>query len=599
MTTTLVKIGPRRDKDPTQTKPVRDRYVREVVRRFGRIKAAVRQYVVEDNRLGAIRAGRPVALQEEEEPRGVLPPITPEAVAAGVYIYKQSAQRTDDFMVWLDEQVKNEVLTYTRQYNFIGYGHKNWQDVHIYSAYHRGIQQALTDLKGAGAVLPELGSAAAIMMQPFHADRVALLYTRSFNSMKGVTEAMKAQMADVLARGMAEGRHPWQIARMLVDRVDKIGITRAKLIARTEIGWAHRQATLNEYSALEGIIGEEILIQWWTALDERVRAKHRLWHGNIYTKEVAQTMIGEPNCLLGTAMIYSPGHLERTFERFYNGPIVILETTSGNRLACTPNHPIATSHGFLPAGLLYKGDRLLCCAKSDIAVSVGKNENEIESTIQDVARSFPLSGHIPFVRIANQPGDFHGDGSGSEVTIIRSDSKLVGGVDSQIPKHFREFELSIGGVRNEFGSGNCPFLFDLIGVFLSGSLDVSGFNLLRSLLRRHVVPFDLFGFTLSSDMGVGFSKDGADSGSGDPKFFGKSVAGLSVGVSLDEISSVMFTNYVGHVYNLQTKDGFYLAVDNVAGFGGKVNYYITGNCRCTVLPWTPILAAARAGKLKR
>lgn len=296
MTTTLVKIGPRRDKDPTQTKPVRDRYVREVVQRFGRIKKAVRRYVVEENRLGAVKVGQVAALQEEEEPCGVLPPAMPEAVAAGAYVYEQSAQRTEDFMIWLDEQVKSEVLTYTRQYNFISYGHKNWQDVYVYSAYHRGIQQALTDLKGAGAVLPELGSAASIMMQPFHADRVALLYTRSFNGMKGITEAMKAQMAEVLARGMAEGQHPWRIARMLADRVDKIGITRAKLIARTEIGRAHRQATLNEYAALEGIIGEEILIQWWTALDERVRPKHREWHGKIYTKEVAQTMIGEPNC---------------------------------------------------------------------------------------------------------------------------------------------------------------------------------------------------------------------------------------------------------------------------------------------------------------
>jgi hypothetical protein len=593
MPKTLVKIGKQRDKDPTRTRPIRDRYVREVDRRFGRIRSAVHWYVVEENRLGAVKQqDRPAVLEEDEESRGVLPPALPAAVA-GAYVYEQSSQRVDEFMFWLDEQVKAEVLTYTREYSFTGYGHKNWQDVHIYSAYQRGIAQSLADLRSAGAALPELGSAAAIMLRPFHADRVALLYTRAFNGMKGVTEAMKAQMAHVLAKGMAEGRHPWQIARALADRIDKIGITRARLIARTEIGWAHRQATLNEFAALEGIVGEEILGQWWTALDERVRPRHREWHGKVYTREVLATMIGEPNCLLGTAVVHSPCLLERTFERFYNGPIVIIETTSGNRLACTPNHPIATPHGFLPAGLLYEGDRLLGCTKSDIAVSVGKDEKEIESTIQNVARSFPLSGQVSSGRVANQPRNFHGDGSGSEITIVRSDGKLVNGLHPKRSEHFREPELSFGSMEDVLRPGGGPFLFDLIRVFLSGSLDVSSFKLVRALLRRHFIPLEFFGGASASGRNTSISENGHDSGSGDFELFGQRVAGFPP-ILFDEISSVILTNYVGHVYNLQTEKGFYLAVDNVAGFQGEVNYYITGNCRCCVLPWTETLAKIRA-----
>jgi len=427
------------------------------------------------------------------------------------------------------------------------------------------------------------------MLQPFHADRAALIYTRAFNGMKGVTEAMKAQMAHVLATGMAEGRHPWQIARRLADRVDKIGITRARLIARTETARAHRQATLNEFEALEGIVGEEIFGQWWTALDERVRPRHREWHGKVYTREVLATMVGEPNCLLGTAVVYSPCRLERTFERFYNGPIVIIETASGNRLACTPNHPIATPQGCL----LYKGDRLLGCAKSDIAASVGKDEKKIEATIQDIARSFPLSGQVFSSRIANQPRNFHGDGSGSEVTIVRSDSKLVNGSHPESSEHFRELEFSFGSMEDVFRSSGGPLLFDLIGVFLSGSLDVRGFELVRALFRRHFVPFEFFSGALVPDGNTGFFENGHDSGSGDFELFGQRVAGFP-SILFDEISSVTFINYIGHVYNLQTEKGFYLAVDNVAGFQGEVNYYITGNCRCTILPWTKTLAEIRA-----
>jgi len=113
--------------------------------------------------------------------------------------------------------------------------------------------------------------------------------------MKGITESMKGQMSGVLAMGMAEGRSPYDIAYKLKDRVDAI-ITRARLIARTEVVHTHNEAAMNEFESLEGIVGETIYVQWWTALDERVRATHAARHGKVFKRKTAQGLIGEPNC---------------------------------------------------------------------------------------------------------------------------------------------------------------------------------------------------------------------------------------------------------------------------------------------------------------
>lgn len=586
----LVKIGKRRDKDPTLTRPVRDRYAAEAARRFRALIPAIRKYVVEDNRLGArlIRDAGSAIINVESE-----------------YVYEDSAVRLAAFIEWLDQQVREGVLHYTREPAYIPYGHTSWQDVFIYSAYQRGVAQALADLSAAGAAVPEGLSVSAAMLRPFHADRVALLYTRAFNGMKGVTEAMKAQMADVLAKGMADGVNPFQIARRLSDRVNKIGITRAKLLARTETTRAHVQATLNEYAALEGVVGERIDVQWWTANDERVRGRpggkypnaipsHWAWHGKIYTKEQAQTMIGAPNCLLGTAMTYCPGRIEGAFERLYDGPVVVLHCSSGNRLACTPNHPVATTFGLVPAGLLQDGDNLICCCATDLAVSVGKDENEAHPCLQDVARSFSLSHVVSGVPLSYSASYFHGDGVGSEVAIVRSNLELRDCVNSAFQKELREFGLSLVGVEDSYGSSFGPFLFDLIRILLSSALPVRSFDLVRSHLRRHVFPFNNFGLAFGSETNSASLKEATDCCSTSSERFGQRVYRFPSIVALDNIVSVSYEHFSGHVYNLQTEDGFFLAVDNKADFVGKVNYYITGNCRCTVLPYSKTLAEARA-----
>lgn len=282
METTILKVTKRRDKDPTFSDPLIKRWFAEISRRFNSLSQAVIQYIYTDNRLGG-----------KEETSG---PLDITSLAARKYVYEHSPDKAKEFMDWLDQQVADGIMEVEKRPWMVGQGYSLWTDTYVHSAYQKGILQARTDLNNGGAKLPDLGPVSAAMNKPFHADRLGLVYSRVFNGMKGLTEQMKGQMSQVLALGMADGRSPYDIAYKLKDRVDAIGITRARLIARTEVIHAHNEAALNEFDSLEGIVGETIYVQWWTALDDRVRPTHAARHGRVYRRDKAKQLIGEPNC---------------------------------------------------------------------------------------------------------------------------------------------------------------------------------------------------------------------------------------------------------------------------------------------------------------
>jgi SPP1 gp7 family putative phage head morphogenesis protein len=95
---------------------------------------------------------------------------------------------------------------------------------------------------------------------------------------------------------MAEGRSPLDIAEALVDRVERVGLTRARLIARTEVIGAHAEATLNAYEEA-GVTGVEVEAEWTTAGDDRVCPECESMEGRSFTLAEARGMIpAHPNC---------------------------------------------------------------------------------------------------------------------------------------------------------------------------------------------------------------------------------------------------------------------------------------------------------------
>jgi SPP1 gp7 family putative phage head morphogenesis protein len=205
--------------------------------------------------------------------------------------------------------------------------------------------------------------------------------------MKGVTEAMNGYLSRELALGMAGGQSPYAIARRINERVDKIGIVRARMIARTEIIQSHNEAALNEYERAEIEIGETVKVEWVATMDNRVRPHHAERDGKIYDRSVAREMLGEPNCLLdGQVQVYTSkgwqkimnikvGDLVLTHKGRFR-KVTALSRSLGERgnkitkiqirkgsyynenISITSNHPLLIDGKWIAAKDVKKGDKI-------------------------------------------------------------------------------------------------------------------------------------------------------------------------------------------------------------------------------------------------
>ena len=86
-------------------------------------------------------------------------------------------------------------------------------------------------------------------------------------------------------------------------RVDKIGISRSRLIARTEIINAHKLGKIMEGQALQELLGEEIVYRWKTSGDTVVRPEHVGRNLKYYSFTRVLQLIGEPNCRCAVTVV--------------------------------------------------------------------------------------------------------------------------------------------------------------------------------------------------------------------------------------------------------------------------------------------------------
>lgn len=285
-------------RDPSRTTALRATFIRAMNRRFLKVRAMIRKAVFFEDVFGMI--DNPFTVNQ-----------TPGRRA---YQFMTSAEKVDAFMVWLRREAMVEILEMNTIVQFGRASNQAWTNVYIQNAYERGVARARTQLQQAGFDVPplsETGGITASMAGPFHADRVGLLYSRTFNDLKGITDAMDGHISRVLSQGIADGLNPRELGKILNDTIRKgggeLGITdtlgryipaerRAQMLARTEIIRAHAEAQLQEYKNW-GVEGVSVQAEWITAGDNRVCSECAGKEGGIYTIEQAQGMIPlHPSC---------------------------------------------------------------------------------------------------------------------------------------------------------------------------------------------------------------------------------------------------------------------------------------------------------------
>lgn len=269
-------------RDPTRTTTLRAAYARELRRRFGLINRLIRATVVENDFF---------RLSDERQPLSVL------ASPVQAYDFPSDQNKVDAFMAWLQEAIDEEILDVIEREGVRITRRGEFQNTYVRRAYLSGLDHA--DLQVAKLGIEKLADEAirVVFTTPIHIDALTLLYTRNFNELKGITEAMSQQISRVLIDGLSAGKGPREIAKLIADRVGKIGITRATRLARTEIIRAHAEASLNRYGQY-GIENVTTMVEWLTASDpcpdREAAAKH---NGGVYTLAEARGLIPlHPNC---------------------------------------------------------------------------------------------------------------------------------------------------------------------------------------------------------------------------------------------------------------------------------------------------------------
>lgn len=273
--------------DPTRTLVLRRRYEADLVRRIKVIRRIIKELVLQDDVFG-LRSPGPQApsIFAKSPPR---PPKPPPRAWANL----PSGEKITAFNRWVRESVRSGILEATRGTSFGR--NQAWQDVYLRSAYQKGLASAAQRLGAAGVDVRDTFIDSAFF-RPVHADRIGIIFTRSRADLEGITSAMENQLSRALAQGLLENAGVDAVAQMLVDRVDKIGITRARVLARTEIVGANAEGALNTYEEA-GLEGVEAQAEFMTTRDNAVCPQCADLEGDVMSIDDARGSIPvHPNC---------------------------------------------------------------------------------------------------------------------------------------------------------------------------------------------------------------------------------------------------------------------------------------------------------------
>ena len=250
--------------EPSRTLTLRNQAVRDVNKHFDLIKSRIRQYLKANPTIVSLEGG---------------------------ILFGTLEERLEVFKGWLAGVVSTDIFDNQELTTFI--------NAYVQLSYRKSVLLVRTEtnlqLRRAGLDV-RLPQGTDFISGVAARARATIIYGRSYRQLRGITDAMETQIARVLSDGILAGRGITDIGRALIGRVNKIGRTRAHLMARTEIVYAHNFASINEGEHLQGLVDEPVKYRWRTSLDGRERPSHRARNGRIYTLKEVRRLIGEPNC---------------------------------------------------------------------------------------------------------------------------------------------------------------------------------------------------------------------------------------------------------------------------------------------------------------
>jgi hypothetical protein len=381
-------------------------------------------------------------------------------------------------------------------------------------------------------------------------------------------ESVRDDIHGVLVGGADAGLSPLDVGRQLSKQFDNYSGYEFERLARTESAFASEAG--NREQMME--FGVQF-VTWLLAAGACPICQ--AYEGQIIPIDDEDNQPpAHPNCCLPGTVVTGPRALAST-TRWSSGEVVSIQTRRGRFLTVTPNHPILTSKGWVAAGLLREGDEVICGSRlQGVSPSIRPDDYQIPALIEDVAATLGSARRVTARSVPTAAEDFHGDGGSSEVCVIRTNRKLGNGLDAASHQPFAKKRLC----------GRHAEALVLSRLSASEQFILRTFFASDGFMRRQSHSRPLFGaptgreaiLDLASTMGGDFSlpqktSHGSTANPDTPSNRELIFAGE---VTSDHIVFVNRFQFAGHVFNLQTEFGWFIA-----------NNIITHNCMCTATPY--------------
>ncbi len=216
------------------------------------------------------------------------------ALNAKKFQFQNDPNKLAEFNKWLEQRINQRLL---QAYE----SNEPWIMDYVAEAYDKGYARAYDQINAYGLVKksPNVASdkqafVARSLGSPVRAEKLQILGTRTFESLKGTAQSVKSGLTRILTDGMANGLGPKQIAKQIKEELN-MDLAKANRIARTEITHAHAEAQLESFEALN-VDEVSVEAEWLTAEGACQACEDMAREGPYPVSEAHGLIPYHPNC---------------------------------------------------------------------------------------------------------------------------------------------------------------------------------------------------------------------------------------------------------------------------------------------------------------
>jgi len=313
--------------------------------------------------------------------------------------------------------------------------HIAWWSGYVQESSQLGAAQSVANLTQLSASYAASRALETVIYSVPYKNRLSMAQIKSQDHWTSLAAKQRADLTGIIGRAVVDGKNPKAVRTEIMEKLE-VGRARAALYGQTDITNTLREARQAEADYAKDELGLKIALLWTSALLPSTRQWHAARNGKVYTTDEVKQFYSvngnRYNCYLpGTRVA---GRFVAGAKSRYKGPAVRLVTASGRELAVTANHPVMTSRGLVAAAEIGKGDNLIAYLgqQEDPTGVIDLNGELVGSRIEDVFSALVDSGHQRLARVRRV--DFHGDAAfmQPEINVVDADLVLTVATDASL-----------------------------------------------------------------------------------------------------------------------------------------------------------------------